>query len=83
MRLLNRREFNGLCVALGSYVASSDALAVEPAAGAASSGASRMVKFPTGAVVPALGQGSWHISGREDILQPKKKTRCEQAFRSA
>src|SRR5215475_11834963 len=61
MRLLNRREFNGLCVALGSFVTSSDASAVEPASGAASTGASRTVKFPTGAVVPALGQGSWHI----------------------
>ena len=61
MRSLNRREFNGLCVALGSCVASSDASAVEPASGAASSGASRTVKFPTGAVVPALGQGSWHL----------------------
>jgi hypothetical protein len=60
MRLLNRREFNGLCVALGSCVAASDASAVEPASGAASSGASRTVKFPT-AVVPALGQGSWHL----------------------
>jgi hypothetical protein len=35
--------------------------AVEPATSAASSGASRTVKFPTGAVVPALGQGSWHL----------------------
>src|SRR6516225_7560448 len=57
MRLLNRREFNRLCVALGSFVASSDASAVEPG-GAVSGGASRTVKFPTGAVVPALGQGS-------------------------
>jgi hypothetical protein len=59
MRLLNRREFNGLCVALGFCVASSGASAVQPASDAASSGASRTVKFPTGAVVPALGQGSW------------------------
>src|SRR6516162_9946293 len=58
MRLLNRREFNGLCVALGSCVAASAASAVEPASGAASSGANRTVKLPTGAVVPALGQGS-------------------------
>ena len=62
MRLLNRREFNGLCVALGSCVASSDASAVEPASGAASSGASRTVKFPTGTVVPALGQGSGFLA---------------------
>ena len=62
MRSVNRREFNGLCVALGSFVASSDASAVEPAGGAASSGASRTVKFPTGAVVPALGQGSARLA---------------------
>ena len=58
MRVLNRREFNELCVALGSFVASSDVSAVEPASGTASSGANRTVKFPTGAVVPALGQSS-------------------------
>ena len=29
MRLMNRREFNGLCVALGSGVAASDASAVD------------------------------------------------------
>jgi hypothetical protein len=53
MRLLNGREFNGLCVALGSCVESSGASAVQPASDAASSGASRTVKFLTGAVVPA------------------------------
>jgi hypothetical protein len=26
MRLLNRREFNGLCVVLGTFVASSDGI---------------------------------------------------------
>ena len=61
MRLLNRRKFNGLCVALGSIVASSDASAVEPASGAASTSAERTVKFRDGIVVPALGQGSWHL----------------------
>src|SRR6516162_7537360 len=61
MRLLNRRKFNGLCVALGSIVASSDASAVEPASGAASTSAERTVKFRDGVVVPALGQGSWHL----------------------
>jgi diketogulonate reductase-like aldo/keto reductase len=76
MRLLNRREFNGLCVALGSYVASSDALAVEPAGGAASSGASRTVKFPTGTVVPALGQGSWHLAqGRHPAAEEEEALR--------
>jgi diketogulonate reductase-like aldo/keto reductase len=62
MRLLNRREFNGLCAALGSFVASSDASAVEPVSGAASTSAKRTVKFRDGTVVPAVGQGSWHLA---------------------
>jgi diketogulonate reductase-like aldo/keto reductase len=76
MRVLNRREFNGLCVALGSCAASSNASAAEPASGAASSGASRTVKFPTGAVVPALGQGSWHLAqGRHPAAEEEKALR--------
>jgi diketogulonate reductase-like aldo/keto reductase len=76
MRSLNRREFNGLCVALGSCVASSDASAVEPARGAASSGASRTVKFPTGAVVPALGQGSGQLGqGRHPAAEEEEALR--------
>jgi diketogulonate reductase-like aldo/keto reductase len=76
MRLLNRREFNGLCVALGSFVASSDASAVEPASGTASSGASRTVKFPTGAVVPALGQGSAGLGqGRHPAAEEEEALR--------
>jgi diketogulonate reductase-like aldo/keto reductase len=76
MRLLNRREFNGLCVALGSCVAASDASAVQPAGGAASSDASRTVKFPTGAVVPALGQGSWHLGqGRHPAAEEEDALR--------
>ena len=76
MRLLNRREFNGLCVAVCSCAAASDASAVEPAGGAASSGASRTVKFPTGAVVPALGQGSWHLGqGRHPAAEEEEALR--------
>jgi hypothetical protein len=82
MRLLNRREFNGLCVALGSCVAAADASAIEPASGAASGVANRMVKFPTGAAVPALGQGSWHLGqGRHPAVEEER--RCVQAFPSA
>src|SRR6266581_819073 len=63
-RLLNRREFNGLCMALGSslssvgamIVALSGASARAAAAGAASNSAT--VKFRDGTIVPALGQGS-------------------------
>ncbi len=53
--LLNRREFNGLCAALGSLVIPQRAWAVD---GGASSGPRPTVKFHDGTVVPALGQGS-------------------------
>ena len=65
-QLLNRREFNGLCAALGSSLpaasttiaALSSASAFGAATGAASNGAGRTVKFRDGIIVPALGQGS-------------------------
>src|SRR5262249_20730316 len=57
-RLLNRREFSGLCVALGSFVNSSGASALDAASGVGSIGAGRTVKFRDGTVIPALGQGS-------------------------
>jgi len=75
MRLLNRREFNGLCV-VASCVAWSDASAVEPVSGTASSGASRTVKFPTGTVVPALGQGSAGLGqGRHPAAEEEEALR--------
>src|SRR5258708_786485 len=58
MRLLNRREFNGLCVALGALASPTGAAGLDAAAGAASTGAGRTAKFRDGTVVPALGQGS-------------------------
>jgi diketogulonate reductase-like aldo/keto reductase len=58
MRLLNRREFNGLCVALSPFITLSSASALDAAPGATSSGAARTVRFRDGTVVPALGQGS-------------------------
>ena len=59
-RLLNRREFGGLCVALTSFVTSS-ASALDTASTVASTGAGRTVKFHDGTVVPVLGQGSGHV----------------------
>ena len=62
--MLNRREFNGYCAALGFSLpavgATTAALAGAPAlaAPAASGVAERTVKFRDGTVVPALGQGS-------------------------
>jgi diketogulonate reductase-like aldo/keto reductase len=58
MRSLNRREFNGLWLAAGSFAVSPDAAALEESGGAATTGPRRSVKFRDGTVVPALGQGS-------------------------
>jgi hypothetical protein len=68
-RLLNRREINGLCIGLGlslpaagaMFALSSRASALDAITDAASNGPGRRVKFPDGTVVPALGQGSWHL----------------------
>ena len=69
-QLLGRREFNRFCAALGlslptvsgviTALSSASALAAAP--DAASNGARRTVKFHDGTVVPALGQGSWHLA---------------------
>jgi diketogulonate reductase-like aldo/keto reductase len=55
-KLLNRREFSGLCVALGSSFFS----VVAPSSASARA-ATRMVKFHDGTIVPALGQGSSNL----------------------
>jgi len=57
-RSLNRREFNGLCVALGSFAIPAGAAALDAIAGAASTAAAHTVKFRDGTVASALGQGS-------------------------
>jgi diketogulonate reductase-like aldo/keto reductase len=65
--LLNRRQFGARCAALSlSIPASSAMVAVQARAqdlgtGAESNPAPRTVKFPDGTIVPALGQGSWHL----------------------
>ncbi len=59
--LLSRREFNERCIALGSLVTLSGALALDAASAVAATGTARTVKFPDGTIVPAIGQGSWHI----------------------
>jgi Aldo/keto reductase family len=64
-QLLSRREFNGLCAALGSPlpIASATIAALSSASAfaaghAGSNGARRTVKFRDGTIVPALGLGS-------------------------
>jgi diketogulonate reductase-like aldo/keto reductase len=69
--LLNRREFTALCATLGSFVSSSGALALDAATGAV-----RTVKFRDGTVVPAIGQGSWHIGqGRYPAAEEEEALR--------
>jgi diketogulonate reductase-like aldo/keto reductase len=66
---LDRREFGGLCAALVSSLPAvsamlaglSGASAFAAATGTDSNVAGHMVKFRDGTVVPALGQGSWHL----------------------
>jgi diketogulonate reductase-like aldo/keto reductase len=75
-RLLSRREFNERCVALGSLVTLSGALALDAATAVAATGAARTVKFRDGIVVPAIGQGSWHIGqGRHPATDEEESLR--------
>src|SRR6516165_467223 len=60
-RLLNRREFNGRCMVLSSFVTSSVVSIFDAATGIAAAAAGRTVKFPDGSIVPVLGRGSWHL----------------------
>jgi diketogulonate reductase-like aldo/keto reductase len=59
-RLLNRREFH-LSVALGSFVTFSRISHLQAATGLALSSTGATVKLRDGTLVPALGQGSWHL----------------------
>src|SRR5262250_2280946 len=58
---LNRREFNGLCVALGSSFFSVGTMIVALSSASARA-APPMVKFSDGAIVPALGQGPANLA---------------------
>ena len=69
---MNRREFARFCAALGSFVSSSNALALN-----AATGKGRTVKFPDSTVVPALGQGSWHLAqGRHPTAEEEDALRA-------
>ena len=77
IKLLNKREFNGICAAVGSLVTCSGALALDAASGVPSNGGGRTVKLPDGTVVPALGQGS---AGLAEGRHPQAEE--EQALRT-
>jgi diketogulonate reductase-like aldo/keto reductase len=75
-RLVSRREFNRLSVALGSLVLLSSASTLRAATDVASTGAGRTVKFRDGTIVPALGQGSWHLAqGRHPAAEEEEALR--------
>ncbi len=65
--LLNRRQFSARCAAFGlslpalSAVLAAPATAQVPGTGAASKPVARTVRLPDGTIVPALGQGCWHL----------------------
>ena len=74
-RLSNRREFNGLCGALGSFVASSGGLALAATA-VALNGTAQTVKFRDGTIVPAIGQGSAGLGqGRHPAAEEEEALR--------
>jgi len=66
VRLLNRREFNGLCVALSSLMTLSGASVLDTASAVAATGTAQTVKFREGTIVPAIGQGSRHPAAEEE-----------------
>ena len=51
--LISRRQFNTRCAALAISLRAINAMP--------SQAAGRTVRFPDGTVIPALGQGSWHL----------------------
>lgn len=71
--LLNRRQFGAGCAALGLSFPASATIAIQanaqaPDTGAESKPAPRTVTFPNGTIVPAVGQGSWHLGqGRRRV----------------
>lgn len=64
--LLDRRQFNALCSAVGLLLpAAGGMIGALPGASALAAGSPpRTVRFRNGTVVPAVGQGSWHLGQR-------------------
>ena len=81
--LLNRRQFGARCAALGLSLPASSAMFAQAraqdvgAASADSNTAPRTVTFPDGKVVPALGQGTWHLAeGRHPLAVEEEALRA-------
>jgi diketogulonate reductase-like aldo/keto reductase len=59
---LSRRQFNALCAAVGLSLPSAGGMgALSGASVLAADSPPRTVKLRNGAIVPAIGQGSWHL----------------------
>ena len=60
---LSRRQFNALCAAVGVSLPAAGAVieGLSRASALAADAAPRTVKLPNGTIVPAVGQGSWHL----------------------
>jgi diketogulonate reductase-like aldo/keto reductase len=75
-RSLSRREFNERCVALGSLVTFSGALALDAATAVVAAGTARTVKFHDSTTVPAIGQGSANLGqGRHPAADEEQALR--------
>jgi diketogulonate reductase-like aldo/keto reductase len=66
---LDRRRFNALCATVGLSLSTTGAIiatisggsALAQGAGAPKGAPRRTVRLPNGTIVPALGQGTWHL----------------------
>jgi hypothetical protein len=78
--LLSRRQFNGICTTVGLSLTAGamDALSGVTLASAPPG----VVKLRSGAVVAAVGQGSWHL-GQGRHPAELEEERCVQVFFSA
>jgi diketogulonate reductase-like aldo/keto reductase len=79
--LLSRRQFSARCAAaLGLSSATASVLLAEQASaqptGSAAKPGARTVKLPDGTIVPALGQGCWHLGqGRHPVAVEEEALR--------
>jgi diketogulonate reductase-like aldo/keto reductase len=72
-QLLNRRQF-GAALAASSAMLTVPARAQDLGTAAESNPAPRTVKFPDGTIVPAVGQGSWHLAEKRHALALEEET---------
>jgi hypothetical protein len=87
--MIDRREFNRFCAAttLAAPTAAATKMianvtALAASADAASEILARTVRFANGTIVPALGQGSWHLGqGRHPQASEEEAMRTKPLLR--